>query len=840
MSAVLREAAAGRASALLVTGEAGAGKTALVRSVCSQHDMIWATCLPLSTLVVPLLPLRSATAPAFPGRPPDWDATYPVLEVDAWLDRAASERLVVLVIDDVQWADQSSLDVLMYVLAGRADRRLAVIMTLREGEDAGRLRPWLADVRRFPRLASLTMSRLDRVATGEQIGDLLGRPPHQGLLDDVYTRSAGNPYLTSLLVNGLSPDATNLPAGLPGALRDALSRAWHGLSPAAREAAVVIAVGGRPQRVTALAALLNDVLPLLREGVDGGVLRVEPDGRYWFAHPLLAEVLIGELLPEERRAWHSAYASALDDHAADPSRAASLARHYEQAGLHAAAYTWALRAATLTTSGPESLRLLRTALALRPPDAAKSQADLLVRICQAAARDGRDTEELEATLELLPLLDPESLGHAMLLLRLSELKLATGRSFYDFDALQAALRVTARHPASREHALALATTAITFLYGQDPEGERVATAAIEAALAEGSAELRVYALIVDAMRRTDATAFAIAEQAYAGAAGLRLPHLMTEATFACSRSAPLAGSDKVVSLYDRCRDDLQAAGAAHNHVSLMCAWAAYVLLPAGRWDECTDRLRTALGSRPGPMGDVLARLVGAELACLRGRQAEAEAHLARAEEVFAETSGYMFFPFDKVRTRLAVAAGDKDRALVLVRHALGHDPIDLDSQWTLPLAARAIADQVRDCHVDPAPALRELEDLLHEFPRVPGSAESFEREVVDTRDHRACPKCQGLARCGCRACSRVRGNGVDLTGERSAGLCRDRADKCGDRRRTGAEREDDQRAHLQHAAQDRRGQPDRTGPVGPLAVTAPESATSSASPGRPRRPWRGP
>jgi hypothetical protein len=67
-------------------------------------------------------------------------------------------------------------------------------------------------------------------------------------VDDVFARSTGNPYLTSLLVRGLSPDPEALPADLPTALGDALARTWHGLSTATRELTAILAVAGRPQR----------------------------------------------------------------------------------------------------------------------------------------------------------------------------------------------------------------------------------------------------------------------------------------------------------------------------------------------------------------------------------------------------------------------------------------------------------------------------------------------------------------------------------------------------------------------------------------------------------------
>ena len=62
----------------------------------------------------------------------------------------------------------------MYVLAGLAGRRLAVVTTVRAGEEGPQLRRWLADVRRFPRVGELTLGRLHRVATGEQLSHVVG------------------------------------------------------------------------------------------------------------------------------------------------------------------------------------------------------------------------------------------------------------------------------------------------------------------------------------------------------------------------------------------------------------------------------------------------------------------------------------------------------------------------------------------------------------------------------------------------------------------------------------------------------------------------------------------
>jgi predicted ATPase len=379
-------AAGGEAGALLVSGEAGVGKTALASEASARAagdaDVLWAPCLPLTSLAVPFLPLTTALRGWAAGR----DVPVPALGgsgtegpagFDGWLDGQCRQRPVLLVVDDLQWADQSTLDVLMYVIAGLADRRLAVVTTVRTGEEGDPLRRWLADVRRLPGVSELYLGRLDRVATGEQLGGLLGRPPHQSLIDDVYARSQGNAYLTTLLVRGLSPDARGLPAGLPTHLRGAATHAWRGLSAPARSLTRLVAVAGRPQHAdqlddaAAATGLSGDLVPLLREAVDGGVLEVGVDGTYWFVHPLLAEVLEEGLLPEERRALHAGFAAALASPIASSveemgvERVLDLADHHDRAGNQVEAYRWALLgadAAGRAGGATEMLRLLRRAL----------------------------------------------------------------------------------------------------------------------------------------------------------------------------------------------------------------------------------------------------------------------------------------------------------------------------------------------------------------------------------------------------------------------------------------------------------------------------------------------
>jgi predicted ATPase len=260
---LVTDAVAGRSGGLLIAGEAGVGKTSLARRACAdaadEVACLWGTCLPLLSTTMPFLPLaaaardwahtQAAPAPALrqPGLAARGDAPA---AFDAWLSELCARQPVLLVVDDLQWADQSSLDVLMFLLAGPQWRRLAVLATIREGETSRYeydLRRWLADVRRLPRVRELRLAPLDRVATGQLLAGRLGAPPHESLIDDVFARSQGNAYLATLLARDLPANARSLPPGLPGQLREAVARTWFGLSEPARELTRLVAVAGRPQ-----------------------------------------------------------------------------------------------------------------------------------------------------------------------------------------------------------------------------------------------------------------------------------------------------------------------------------------------------------------------------------------------------------------------------------------------------------------------------------------------------------------------------------------------------------------------------------------------------------------
>jgi DNA-binding CsgD family transcriptional regulator len=758
VGAFLDSVAVGNAGTLLVTGDPGVGKTTLVQAACSavasEALVLTGTCLPLTSMTVPFLALRSAVRamPRVSGlvRPTMLDAedatSHVPVEFDRWLGRLSEDRLVILVIDDLHWADRSTLDVLMYLIAGPADRRLAVVATMRGGEvvDGHPLQRWLADIRRFPRIQELTIGPLDRIATAEQIAAVLGGSPHQSLVAEVFAHTRGNAYLNRLAVAGLQPDARHLSAELPADLKSAVLQSWRRLSPAGRRVSQMVAVSGRPVRLRELDEVLDGapdtdhLADALHEAVEKGILDLAPSGTYWFHHPLNAEVLEQDLTDEERRRWHSAFA----DHqeraiaaAKDPDveTMVSVADHHFQAGHLAPAYAWALRASEavgLVGGVSEMLRLLRRAVALRRqlPDAVESNRDLLERLRTAAAEGGEHEDELEAVDALLEVVDEDlaPLEVAELMVRRMHLRFSTGREFLSVADMREAVRVASSDPTSWQYALALAELVHAALWQEESGVKEDAERALAVAKAAGNPRALSYALAANAMvaifgRHSD-EGRAYAVEAREASVVARDFWAFVHASLWEANAQEMWSSELYAKLMRLRREELVALGAPHAYIAKLSADEASAYLAIGNWRECLLRLRVVLGSDPGPLADVSARLTAARLAAWQGRHSEAAAHLARADELFAATSEFLNYDFDAIRADVFLAAGQPQAAYesAMAGALLPGTPPTM-SEWLIPLASRALADQivmVRDAGRDPSELLARLDDLVERFPEI--------------------------------------------------------------------------------------------------------------------------
>ncbi|HWT24356.1 MAG TPA: AAA family ATPase [Solirubrobacteraceae bacterium] len=220
--------ARGMGSMVLVGGESGIGKTALVRAfadaVADEAAALWGHCDPLTT-PRPLGPLHDVGA-ELGGRVPELlaDAAAAHELFAAVLERLSVARHV-LVVDDLHWADSGTLDLLRFLLRRMSSTRSLVIGTFRDDEvgAAHPLRALLADAARSPDVLRLSLRPLSVDGIAAMIGD---RPIDAAAL---HARTGGNPFFAGEVLAGGEDGA------LPATIRDAVLGRTHGLDPDARE-----------------------------------------------------------------------------------------------------------------------------------------------------------------------------------------------------------------------------------------------------------------------------------------------------------------------------------------------------------------------------------------------------------------------------------------------------------------------------------------------------------------------------------------------------------------------------------------------------------------------------
>ena len=250
----------------------------------------------------------------------------------ALLEHLAERRPVVLIIEDLHWADRSTRELLGFLVSNqRILGRVLIIATYRSDElhRTHALRPLLAELGRIGWVLRMELPRLNRHEAAEQVAGILGRQPEPGLVDAVYRRSEGNPlFLEELLA---------CDGALPESLRDLVLASAQRLPDDTQEVLRVASVGGEHISHALLATVtgLHDdrLYRALRPAVAANVILGDSAG-YAFRHELIREALYDGLLPGEHGRLHARYAEAIaaDPMLVPPGRAgSSLAHHWYRA-----------------------------------------------------------------------------------------------------------------------------------------------------------------------------------------------------------------------------------------------------------------------------------------------------------------------------------------------------------------------------------------------------------------------------------------------------------------------------------------------------------------------------
>lgn len=316
----------------LVSGEAGIGKTRLVRELVAG--------LPADVTV-----LSAHAQPGSLGRPFDVlaqlvdDGTADLgAQVTAMVAAAVRRGRVLLVVEDLHWSDADSAHVIEQ-LAQQPWPNLVIVGTFRPG-DLSRKAPGgelLSRLERQHSVEQVRLDRLDRTEVGALLTAIGQAEPSSAAVDTLYRRSGGIPFVVEELLRCCGVDACTddlMSAQLPWSLDEAIRQQLSGLPAQQRRVVDVLAVYGDPAPFEVLAAVteLDDqpLLDALRELVTLEIVDEVSDDTFWFSHALMADSVQQQLLGRERRRLHERSLAVLRsmpnaDHA-------SLARHALGAG----------------------------------------------------------------------------------------------------------------------------------------------------------------------------------------------------------------------------------------------------------------------------------------------------------------------------------------------------------------------------------------------------------------------------------------------------------------------------------------------------------------------------
>ena len=334
--------------------------------------------------------------------------------VRALLAGLAARTPVVLVLDDVHWADEASLELIVHLLRRPAPARILTALAFREGQVPGSL---LAALEAATREGSLDELPLTPLSAGEA-DVLMGERVPAAVRAEVYRQSGGNPFYLQELARvslrpGRRPFDDDAAAGVPASVSAALGQEIEALGEPARRLAWGAAVAGDPADLdlaTAAAGLSEEqALAVLEELVERDVLRgTAVARRYAFRHPIVRRAVYESAGEAWRLGAHARAAAAL---AGRPSALAAQAHHIERsasAGDEAAAAILEQAAHQAAARAPAvAARWLSAALRVLPEGDAERRLGILVPLATALAASGRLEAALETLLRTLDQIPPE-------------------------------------------------------------------------------------------------------------------------------------------------------------------------------------------------------------------------------------------------------------------------------------------------------------------------------------------------------------------------------------------------------------------------------------------------
>jgi len=733
LTALMKKAAAGQGNSVLIEGEPGIGKSALVRTALAQAAdagcaAFWGAGDELGQ-ALPLLPLleglRVREQPADSRR----NMIVRLMRGEAGADRgmdvsaALAEQLLaliseqcaaaptILVIDDLQWADQASIA--LWARLARLARQMPLLLV-------GMMRPvppreHLLALRRTGGDAQhLLLTGLDEAAVAELVTSLVGAEPDEKLLR-LADGATGNPLyvieLFAALARSSSVTVTTTGAAVlargsaPGSLAAAIADRLGFVSGPVREVLRAAALLGMDFAVPDLAVVLDrcvtDLVPAVGEACTAGVL-AESDVGLRFRHPLIRAALYEEMPVAVRAAWHRDAGRALAEADAPVDRVARQLLHAlgGLGGIIEPMDEWMVRwlartADLLVAQAPQvAAELLRRAVLSSAAGWAHHDF-LLARLADVLYRVGEAVEaEQVANRALAHAVEPDLLVD--LHWTLAQCRMRAGRFAESLAALDEALASPGIPPGHRARLLVLAARTHNNL-GEVEKAGRVAATALEVAAAAGDIWAMGWALhvltVVTAVQGRMTDALPLFERALAlteGDVALTDLRLLLQ----INKAVTLGNLDRYAEAIGTARKALQLAdqvgtvirrGQAHSSLSEL-------LFETGHWDEAMAEIEALPVEVKAPMEACLDLGIAAVICFHRGEMAAAGRNLAAAVTKAKRIGTQVIAPFIIARSLDREHAGALAAALAELQAGLVANTEELaEIEDLLPDAVRLAA-----------------------------------------------------------------------------------------------------------------------------------------------------
>ena len=337
LAACFSEVCAGSGRLVLVAGEAGVGKSALVRSFCAEAAestrVLTGACDPLF-MPRPLGPFVDV-ARTMGGTPDDLvrSGSNPYSFAEALVDELTPVPPTIVLLEDVHWADEATLDVIRFV-AGRIERLAALFVVTYRDDELGRddpLRVVLGSLATVPGIRRVRVRPLSRGAVGV-LAD-----PCSADADELYRLTSGNPFFVTEVL-------ATLPDQVPETVRDAVLARAARLSADARPLLDALSVLPSGADAGLLEALAGPSTELLTDTLASGMLTTQ-NGVLSFRHELARLTVEDAVPPAVRIELHRAALAELEARPAEEHDLARLAHHADAAGDAPAVLRFAPRAA---------------------------------------------------------------------------------------------------------------------------------------------------------------------------------------------------------------------------------------------------------------------------------------------------------------------------------------------------------------------------------------------------------------------------------------------------------------------------------------------------------------